>query len=235
MARVVQLQETSPINPQLSLNSCSWWRRRQWINQRSHYCQITDMGSEINVSCLTPADSSESDSFCSTLVIGRRPKLRVLSSGCASTCMARIFIYLCIYFALFCFSLLASNRLKSQQKKTYSHWWFHHYLIFKSFYALHDLWVNWCAGPPKTWQFMEIQNLEAEQQQPHYHLLIWAHSPKRCYQPRYGSCGEKQDQSNPFSGFCVYHDFKLRLRPWVVMETAAAGGEGKKRLDCWWT
>lgn len=37
----------------------SWRRRRQWINQRSHYCQITDMGSKINVSCLSPTDSSE--------------------------------------------------------------------------------------------------------------------------------------------------------------------------------
>lgn len=49
-----------------------------------------------------------------------------------------------------------------------------------------------------------------------------------------GPVGEKQDQSNTFSVFCVYHALKLQLGPHVVMETAAAG-EGKKRLDCCWT
>lgn len=39
----------------------SWHRFRQWINQRKRYCQITDMGSKINVSWLTPTDSPESD------------------------------------------------------------------------------------------------------------------------------------------------------------------------------
>lgn len=66
------------------------------------------------------------------------------------------------------------------------------------------------------------------QKQRHYHLLIWACLPKSRYQSQHGSCGEKQDQSNPFVGFCGYHAFNLQLRPCVVMVTAA-GGEGKKK------
>lgn len=123
---------------------------------------------------------------------------------------------------------------------------YHDYLTIKLFFYVGlsciicestDVQVSPVKDSQKTRRLMEIQILEKGQKQPHYQPVIWACSPKRCYQPWNGSCWEKQDQSNPFSGFCVYHAFKLRLRPRVVMETAAAGGEGKKkrRLDCCWT
>lgn len=69
------------------------------------------MDSEINVSCLMPADSSEGDSFRSTSVIGRRPKLRLSSSCCASTCMA-FFFHLSILFP--CWSQIACKASKGK-------------------------------------------------------------------------------------------------------------------------
>lgn len=128
-AWAVELQETSPVNPSLSVNSCSWRWRRQWINQRSHYCQITDMGSKINVSCLTPADSSRSDSFRSTPVIGRRPKLSVSSSCCASTCMA----VLLLFWDFFpCWSL--KKPCKASKSKHIFNDGYHYYFTIKLFF-----------------------------------------------------------------------------------------------------
>lgn len=137
------------------------------------------------------------------------------------------------------FSLLKfKNPCKASKSKHIFNDSYHYYFTIKLFDVglsciiceSTDVQVTPVKDLQKTWQLMEIQILEKGQKQPHYQPVIWACSPKRCYQPWNGSCWEKQDQSNPFCGFCVYHAFKLRLRPRVVMETAAAGGEGKKKV-----
>lgn len=120
----------------------------------------------------------------------------------------------------------------------------HYYFTIKLFYVglsciiceSTDVQVAPVKESQKTWQLMEIQILEKKRQkQAHYHPVIWACSPKRCYQLETGPVGRSKISQIHFLDFVFIMLLSCGWGPVLSWKQQQQGEREKKRLDCCWT